>query len=62
MYKLKLKDALALMKSKLYILITQEATSMFGDFKGVDKNMKIHALKEAKSELTRQIKLEEKKK
>lgn len=60
MHKLKIKDALLLLKAKVYVLITRESTSLFGDFTGVGEDMKLHALKEARDELNRQIKLVEK--
>lgn len=58
--KLKLKDALKLMQSNMYILITEKSTSILGDFDGYDKDMKLHALREARDALNRQIKLAEK--
>lgn len=62
MYKLKLRDALTLLRSSIYILVTQKTTSLFGNFDGFDKQMKLQALREARDELDNQIKLEQKKK
>lgn len=58
--KLKLKDAMHLMKSNMYILITGTKTSIFGDFMGMDSDMKLRALKESRDTLNKEIKAEEK--
>jgi hypothetical protein len=60
LHRLKMKDALALLKTNMYILITRESTSLFGNFTGLDNDMKLHALKEARDEINNQIKIAEK--
>lgn len=40
----KLRDAARLVKSKVYILVTDEEAVMNGDFRGFDNFLKLHSL------------------
>lgn len=54
----KFKDATKLIKSRVYILVTDKDASMSGDFRGFSAFMKLHSLKllhENTAELIREL-------